>query len=104
MDRQLATGSPILVILGTKTDEPLEWINTGLVLGKMLLFTRSENIWASFLNQPIEVPKLRQRLGEVLNRKEKGYPQLLLRMGYGEEVKPILRRAIEEVMSIMQLR
>jgi nitroreductase len=97
-DRQLATGSPIIVILGTKTDEPLEWLNAGLVLGKMLLLTRSENIWTSFLNQPIEIPELRQRLGEVLNKKEKGYPQLLLRMGYGEEVKPTPRRPIEEVI------
>jgi hypothetical protein len=67
-------------------------------LGKILLLARSENIWTSFLNQPIEVPQLRQRLGEALNRKEKGYPQLLLRMGYGEEVKPTPRRAIEEVI------
>jgi hypothetical protein len=37
-------------------------------------------------------------LGEMLNRKEKGYPQLLLRLGYGEEVKPTPRRPIEEVI------
>ena len=97
-DRQLATGSPITVILGTKRDEPLEWLNAGLILGKILLLTRSENVWTSFLNQPIEIPELRQRLGEVLNKKEKGYPQLLLRMGYGEEVKPTPRRPIEEVI------
>jgi nitroreductase len=97
-DRQLATGCPILLILGAKTDEPLEWLNTGLVLGKILLLARSENIWTSFLNQTIEVPQLRHRLGEMLNRKEKGYPQLLLRLGYGEEVKPTPRRPIEEVI------
>jgi nitroreductase len=97
-DRQLATGCPILLILGTKTDEPLEWLNTGLVLGKILLLARSENIWTSFLNQTIEVPQLRQRLVEVINRKEIGYPQLLLRLGYGEEVKPTPRRPIEEVI------
>jgi hypothetical protein len=86
------------LILGAKTDEPLEWLNTGLVLGKILLLARSENIWTSFLNQTIEVPQLRHRLGEMLNRKEKGYPQLLLRLGYGEEVKPTPRRPIEEVI------
>jgi hypothetical protein len=86
------------VILGTETDEPLEWINTGLLLGKVLLLARSENIWVSFVNQSIEVPQLRQRLREVLDRKEKGYPQLLLRMGYGEEVKPTPRRPVEEVI------
>jgi hypothetical protein len=43
-DRQLATGSPMIVILRTKTNEPLDWINTASVLGKVLLLARPENI------------------------------------------------------------
>ncbi|MGA9318666.1 MAG: hypothetical protein WBV84_11500 [Nitrososphaeraceae archaeon] len=97
-DRQLATGSPILVVLGTMKDEPLEWLNAGMILAKILLFARSENIWTSFLNQPIEVPQLRQKLREAINRMEAGYPQLLLRMGYADEVKPTPRRPMEEIL------
>lgn len=96
-DRQLATGSPILVVVGTKSDTPMEWLTTGLVLGKMLLLARSENVWTSFLNQPIEVPQLRHKLGEVIHREE-ALPQLLLRMGYANEVKPTPRRLIDEII------
>lgn len=40
---------------------------------------RAADVWASFLNQPIEVLALRPRLGEAISHA--GFPQLLLRMG-----------------------
>ena len=95
-DRQLATGSPVLAILGTNSDEPIDWIKVGLALGCMLLFASSENIWSSFLNQPIEVPELRSRVRDVI--KKQGFPQLLIRMGYGQEIKPTPRRPVDEVI------
>jgi hypothetical protein len=58
-DRELATCSPILAIIGTKYEEPFDWLATGVVLSKMLLLARSEGVWCSFLNQPIEVSGLR---------------------------------------------
>jgi hypothetical protein len=61
-----------------------------------LLRARAEGVWASFLNQPIEVPELRPRVREAVG--EAGFPHLLLRMGYGQEVRPTPRRAIEEVL------
>ena len=57
----------------------------------MLLFARSENIWSSFLNQPIEVPELKGKVRDAI--KKQGFPQLLIRMGYGQEVKPTPRRS-----------
>lgn len=97
-DRQLATGSPVLAVLGTDVDEPLNWIQTGEALGRILLQARAENIWTSFMNQPIEVPELRPKLREALGRAI-GYPQLLMRMGYGKEVKPTPRRDVNNVIS-----
>ncbi|MDQ3838908.1 MAG: hypothetical protein M3297_06530 [Thermoproteota archaeon] len=47
-DRQLAVGSPILAILGTKSDEPMDWLKPGTALSKMLLLARSENVWPWF--------------------------------------------------------
>jgi hypothetical protein len=96
-DRKLAEGSPVLVVLGTSSDEPIDWLKTGLALGRMLLVARSENVWSSFLNQPIEVPELRGRVKNAIKRNE-GFPQLLLRMGYGQEVEPTPRRSVEEVI------
>ena len=96
-DMQLATGSPVLAVLGTDGDEPLAWIQTGQVLARILLRARAENVWASFMDQPIEVPELRLRLREVLGRSA-GFPQLLMRLGYGKKVKPTPRRNIDEVV------
>jgi len=50
----------------------------------------------SFLNQPIEVRELRPQVVDILGRK--GYPQLVLRMGYGPVVNPTPRRPVREVL------
>ncbi len=97
-DMQLATGSPVLAVLGTDADEPLNWIQTGQVLARILLRARAENVWTSFMDQPIEVPELRLRLREVLGRTA-GFPQLLMRLGYGKDVMPTPRRNVDEVVT-----
>jgi hypothetical protein len=96
-DRQLATGSPILAVLGTDADEPLNWIQAGQAVARILLRARADNIWVSFMNQPIEVPELRPKLCEALGRSA-GYPQLLMRLGYGKDVKPTPRRDLGELI------
>lgn len=55
-----------------------------------------EDVWASFLNQPIEVPELRTKLKAVAGHA--GFPQAVLRLGFGENVKPTPRRELEEVL------
>jgi len=97
-DRQLAAGSPTLAILGTRADEPMDWLKTGMVLSRMLLAAQSENVWASFLDQPIEVPEIRLKVQELLKEEEKGNPQIMLRMGYGKDLKPTPRRPVEDVL------
>jgi nitroreductase len=95
-DRQLAEGSPVLAVLGTEGDTPADWLAAGQALARILLRSRAEGVWGSFLNQPIEVSELRPRVRETVG--EAGFPQLLLRMGYGQEVRPTPRRAMEEVL------
>jgi len=95
-DRQLAAGSPVLALLGTDTNAPESWLSAGQALERVLLRGRAEAICASFLNQPIEVPELLPRLREALG--VKGFPQLLLRLGYGPEVKPTPRKTAGEVL------
>ena len=68
-----------------------------MALSKMLLTAQSENVWASFLNQAIEVPELRPKVQELM-KEVKDYPQIILRMGYGEDVKPTPRRPVDEVL------
>jgi hypothetical protein len=96
-DRQLAAGSPVLAVLGTAEDTPSAWLAAGQALARVLLHARAENVWSSFLNQPIEVATLRPKVKALL--KEAGVPQLVLRMGYGQEIKPTPRRPSAEVLT-----
>lgn len=96
IDHRIAMGSPALAVLGTEGDTPLDWINAGQALSRVLLRGQAESIYASYLNQPIEVPALRPLLSSTVGRI--GFPQLLLRMGYGTEVRPTPRRAVEEIV------
>lgn len=96
-DMQLATGSPVLAVLGTDADEPLNWIQTGQALARILLRARADNVWISFMNQPIEVSELRPKLREAMARSA-GHPQVLMRIGYGKDVKPTPRRDVDEVI------
>lgn len=95
-DRQLAAGSPVLAVLGTSGDSWREWFSAGQTVEKILLRACAAGIWASFLNQPIEVPSLRTALRVLLGRSD--FPQVVLRMGYGQEVPPTPRRSVSEVL------
>jgi hypothetical protein len=95
-DAELVEHSPILAIIGAASDTPRDWVHAGLALEHVLLLATSTGLTASFLNQPIEVSHLRPRLAKLLGRHD--HPQVLLRLGYGPDVAPTPRRAVEEVM------
>jgi nitroreductase len=96
-DRELAVGSPLIACLGTTRDTPLEWLNAGQALQRVLLLATAYGLHASFLNQPIEVAQLRRALGALAERK--GYPQILLRIGRGRDTaQHTPRRPLEDVL------
>lgn len=100
-DHQLALGSPILAVLGSQLDTQQSWLSTGQALAKLLLHITTEGMSASFLNQPIETESLRNKVQEII-RKD-GFPQIILRIGYGPKAKPTPRREIENVLIIDNL-
>jgi nitroreductase len=95
-NRELATGSPVLAVLGTKGDTPRHWLAAGQALSRVLLRARVEDVWASFLNQPIEIAALRQNLPHTIGHT--GFPQSILRLGFGQDVRPTPRRFVDEVL------
>ncbi len=95
-DRELATGSPVIAILHTEANTTRDWIAAGQALARVLLRARAEGVWASFLNQPVEVETLRPKVRDAVDIT--GFPQILLRMGYGPEVRPTPRRGLRDVM------
>jgi nitroreductase len=96
--RQAVENAPVLAVLGTERNGPSAWVGAGQALARMLLHARAEGVYASFLNQPCEVPLLRLRLRDLLGTE--GWPQLLLRLGYPRgEPRPTPRRAVDEVLA-----
>ncbi|MDM9382753.1 nitroreductase [Chlorogloeopsis sp. ULAP01] len=77
---QLITQSPVVAVLGTKSDLPVNWLNTGQALERILLRGQAIGLAASFLNQVIRLPQLRTQLNNLIY--EQGYPQVLLLMGF----------------------
>lgn len=99
--RDAAAGAPapLVVVLGTNDDAPLAWLQAGQALARVLLRASDAGIAASFLNQPVQVPELRQALARSLDRR-RAFPQVVLRMGRGRIFEPSPRRPIEAVLLI----
>ncbi len=95
-DRDIAVYSPGLVVLGTDADEPWAWISAGQALARALLRARASEVWASYLDQPLEVPALRPRVMETIGRT--GHAQIILRLGFGPNVNPTPRRSVDAVL------
>lgn len=95
-DRELAAGSPVLAVVGVDGDATADWLRAGQAIGRVLLRAQADGVSASYLNQPVEVEELRPKLTELIGRA--GFPQLLLRMGYGPEIEPAPRRPLKEVL------
>lgn len=62
----------------------------------ILLRARVEDAWASFLNQAVEVSETLAKLESTNETTE--VPHIILRLGFGSEVKPIPRRLLGEFM------
>jgi len=95
-DRELAEASPLMAVLGTQRDGPIDWLTAGQALQRVLLTACQFDLQASFLNQPVQVASLRPKLQTLVNR---AVPQIVLRFGYPEGDMPATpRRPIHDVV------
>ncbi|CAN7662390.1 nitroreductase family protein [Trinickia sp. LjRoot230] len=93
----LAAGSPLLICLTTPTDGAPAWLTAGQALERLLLVAANAGLTASYLNQPIELAVLRERLRTILPTDS--VPQLLLRVGRGGPAPHSPRRPLADVVS-----
>jgi nitroreductase len=94
---QILDGSPLLVLLCTPADTPADWLAAGQAMQHVLLQACTSGLQASFLNQPLHLPELRQQVRHLAP--EAGVPQLLLRLGRpAEQLAPVVRRPVEQVL------
>jgi len=96
---QLLEGSPLLVVLCTSTDTSADWLAAGQALQRVLLRACADGLQASFLNQPLHLPNLREQVAQLLPGA--GVPQLILRLGRPvDRLAPVVRRPLDQVMDL----
>ncbi len=86
-----------LVLLGSIGDDAAMHVATGRALGWLLLRLAASGVAAQPLGQVFDDMEGRVRLGRDLRLI--GYPQFLLRLGYGHAAEQTSRRAVNEVLT-----
>jgi hypothetical protein len=89
---------PVVTVLHTPEDRTGDWLRAGQALMRVLLTAAADGYAASYLNQPLELPGLRQQLRDELRLA--GWPQLILRLGQpaGPLPPPTPRRPASDLL------
>lgn len=97
LEQQLINDAPLVVVLGTDSDDPLEWLRCGQALEAVLLHATHCGLSAAFDNQVLEIPESR---GEIAQLTGLAYPQMILRLGHPaeESAHRTPRRDVAEVL------
>jgi nitroreductase len=88
---------PLIGVLGVAGDQPADQTAAGQALQRVLLTATAAGLDTSMISQPIEVPAARDQLRRSLGRS--GYPQIVIRFGYGTPGRPTPRRDLAEVLA-----
>lgn len=94
--RHLRSSAGVAITVGT-TDAPDGWIECGRAWQRFALVAARCDLRTAFVNQPVEVPALRTRLGAWLGLTGE-HPLLVTRFGYGPLAPYSLRRPLDEVL------
>jgi nitroreductase len=86
---------PLVAVLATPGDTPLDQLRGGQALQRLLLTATAEGLSASFLSQPTEIPTLRGAVRALIGGR--GCPQTVLRIGYGYPAPRTPRRSVQTV-------
>jgi len=87
-----------LVVLGSEGDDRLSWLRTGRALAAVLLTATDAGIVSQPLGPVTDVATTRHQLQRGLGLL--GYPQLMLRMGYGHGQPATARRPVEATLVV----
>lgn len=108
--RDFAAGAPVagreeadfgpvglLLVLLTAHDSPIDRVAAGQALERVWLEATAAGVSMTLLTQPVEVPHLRPWLRDP--SAPWGWPQALLRLGYGPRPPRTSRRPVDEVLT-----
>ena len=85
-----------LLVLATRSDDPLAWLECGEAMQRVLLELTAQGWAVRPFTQLIEVPLTRTQLRTALAWD--AHPQLILRIGHAEPTPPTPRRRVSEVV------
>ncbi len=87
---------PLVVVIGSFDDTPVDRVQAGQAMQRVLLTATVAGLDASFISQPVEVPAVRAELRRLLGGGL--WPQIVLRLGRGTPVPWTPRRSLDDVM------
>ncbi|WP_328392543.1 nitroreductase [Streptomyces sp. NBC_00390] len=87
---------PCLAVLGTRRDRPVDWLDAGQALERVLLEATLDGLSTSLDSQALEWPELRWAVRDPLTAM--GHAQMLIRFGYGPEAPATPRRPLRDVL------
>ena len=94
---QLDRSAGIAVFIGEREDNA-HWVTVGRACQRFALTATSLGLRCAFVNQPIEVARLRQDLATLVGASGRR-PDLVMRFGYGPELAFSPRRPVGAVLS-----
>ena len=94
--KQMRSSAGVLVFVA-RSAQPAHWIEVGRAYQRFALLAASLGIRNAFVNQPVEVPPLREQFAQWLGMDEVR-PDLVVRFGRGPLMPPSLRRPIDAVI------
>lgn len=90
--------SALVAVLLTTGDERADWLRGGMALERVLLAATARGLQVGLLSQATEVPELRWLVRDPMSRWK--HPQIVLRLGYGEQPPPTPRLPLEDVLEV----
>lgn len=97
LEQALIDGSPLVMVMTTQRDEPIDWLDAGQALQAVLLRATVHGLSAAFLNQVLEEPDLRDQIQAMLG--VTAAPQVVLRLGHADPVARLApRRDLDDVL------
>ncbi len=95
--RHIASSAGIAVFV-SETSDKAHWIEAGRACQRFALQATALGIRQAFVNQPVEVPRLRGELAAFLGLGQRR-PDLIVRFGTGPELPRSLRRPVAQVIA-----
>ena len=105
-DRHLASSAPVLAVLGSTCDRPIDWLMAGLALDRVLLLAAEAGLSVSYFSSPLQVrhgaawcrafPDLRTRVVSTIAAS--GFAQVVIGLGYAAAGGRSPRRTLSNVM------